>query len=131
MKFFRTLALAALASLVTLSPASAAETRKYDDAAFAAAQAAGRPILVDVKAWWCPVCASQGRTLKKAITAPEFKQLVIFDVNYDKQKQVMRKFNVTKQATLIGFNGTRQTGRLDGVTDRVKISNLLVSTLPK
>ncbi len=125
---FNRVAAACLIGIAAVNPAVAAETRDFDDASFAAAQAQGRPILVDVKAWWCPVCASQGRTIKKLAAAPEYKNLLILHINYDKQKEAMRKFAVNKQATLIGFNGTRQTGRLDGVTDKAKIGALLAST---
>jgi len=45
-------------AMLAVAPAHAAEFRDFDQAAFAAAQAAGRPILLDVHAWWCPVCAS-------------------------------------------------------------------------
>jgi thioredoxin-like negative regulator of GroEL len=115
--------------LASVNPALAADTRKFDDATFAAAQAQGRPILIDVKAWWCPVCASQNRTIERETAATQYNNLLILNVNYDKQKDVMRRFNVTKQATLIGFNGSRQTGRLDFVTDRARIAALLTSTL--
>jgi thioredoxin 1 len=117
------------ASIAAAQPASAAEVKAFDRTAFAAAQAEGRPILVDVKAWWCPVCASQSSTIKKAVSAPDYAKLVIFNVDYDKQKDVLKSFAVIKQATLIGFRGKRQTGRLDFVTDKVQINGLLASTV--
>ncbi len=129
MNRFRKIALAAAVALGSIAPAHAAEERTFDAASFAAAQAQGRPILVDVKAWWCPVCASQSRSIKRTTAAATYNTLIIFNVNYDKQKDVLRRFNVTKQATLIGFHGTRQTGRLDFVTDKARIEALLASTL--
>jgi thioredoxin 1 len=129
MRRFRMFALAIIAQFSVLSPVNAAEVRDFDRAAFTAAQSAGRPILVDVKAWWCPVCASQNNTIKKAIAAPDYAKLIVFHVNYDKQKDVWKSFAVTKQGTMIGFHGTRQTGRLDFVTDKVQINALLASTL--
>ncbi|MEY2942389.1 MAG: hypothetical protein RLY97_403 [Pseudomonadota bacterium] len=129
MRHVRLLVLAIIAQFAVLSPASAAEVRDFDRAAFAAAQSAGRPILVEVKAWWCPVCASQASTIKKAITASEYAKLIVFRVNYDTQKDVWQSFAVTKQGSLIGFHGTRQSGRLDFVTDKVQINTLLASTL--
>lgn len=129
MTIFRTIALAVAVGLAPVAPAHAAEERKFDATAFAAAQAQKRPILIDVKAWWCPVCASQSRSIKRETAAATYNTLVIFNVNYDRQKDVLRQFNVTKQATLIGFHGTRQTGRLDFVTDRARINELLASTL--
>jgi thioredoxin 1 len=126
---FRTLALTLAAGFAALQPANAAEVKDFGRAAFAAAQAEGRPILVDVKAWWCPVCASQNSTIKKAIASADYAKLVVFNVNYDKQKDVLPVFAVTKQATLIAYRGKRQTGRLDFVTDKAQINNLLASTL--
>lgn len=125
----RTIAMAIVLTLAPAASALAAEVRAFEEAAFVAAQAQGRPILIAVKAWWCPVCSSQGRSIRQITTAADYNSLVIFNVNYDKQKQVLRRFAVTRQATLIGFNGTRQTGRLDFVTDRAQIGALLGATL--
>ena len=126
----RTYAVAAalMATILISAPAVAAETRPFDAAAFAAAQAQGRSILVDVKAWWCPVCASQGRTIKKIAADPAYAKLIIFDVNYDKDKEVLKRFNVTKQGTLIAYRGTGQTGRVDFDTDKAALAALLAST---
>lgn len=129
MTIFRTIALAVAVGLASVAPARAAEERNFDAAAFAAAQAQGRPILVDVKAWWCPVCASQGRTIKAVVASPDYATLIIFNVSFDRQKDVLRRFAVTKQGSLIGFHGSRQTGRLDFVTDRAQIGGLLAGTL--
>jgi hypothetical protein len=41
------------------APAFAAETQTYDPASFAAAEKAGKPILVAVHASWCPTCKAQ------------------------------------------------------------------------
>ncbi len=126
---FRAFLLTLAVGFAAAQPANAAEAKSFDSAAFAAAQAEGRPILVAVKAWWCPVCASQSNTIKKAVAAADYAKLVVFNVNYDKQKDVLKSFEVNKQATLIAFSGKRQTGRLDFVTDKVQINNLLASTL--
>ena len=102
---FRT-TLAALAAVIAVAaPASAAEYKPFDRAAFEAARAAGGPVLVDVAAWWCPVCHSQEGTIKAAVADPKFARLTIFTINYDKQKAEWQQFGVTKQATLIAFKG--------------------------
>jgi thioredoxin 1 len=128
-KKFRQFVLSVTLLMASASSALAAEFRKFEPAAFAAAQAAGRPILIDVKAWWCPVCASQNRSIKQITAAPQYNNMIIFNVNYDKQKDVLRSLAVTKQATLIAYRGARQTGRLDFVTDRARIESLLAATL--
>jgi thioredoxin 1 len=114
---------------VAALPVSAAEFRAFDRATFTAAQAAGKPILIDVHAWWCPVCASQAATIKTAAAAPAYDQLVVFRIDYDKQKVDWRSFGATQQATLIAFKGSRETGRIAYDTDKAKIGAVLASTL--
>lgn len=122
------IAFAAPAALVAAMPAQAAEFADFDRAAFDAAQAQGRPILLDVHAWWCPVCASQARTIKRLATPQTYPGLIVFRINYDRQKDVWRGFGVTKQATLIAFHGRRETGRIAFMTDKAKIADLIAST---
>ncbi len=129
---FRPFTTAAMMTIVALSvaaPAAAAERQPYTPAALATAQAKGRPILVDVKAWWCPVCASQNRTIKRIVADPAYNQLVIFELNFDSQKAERQALSVNRQATLIGYRGQRQVGRLDFVTDKAKIGELLAATV--
>jgi thioredoxin-like negative regulator of GroEL len=109
-------------------PAQAAEFAPFEQAAFAAAQAQGRPILLDVHAWWCPVCASQARTIKRTVTPQAYPALIVFRIDYDKQTAVWKGFGVQKQATLIAFHGRRETGRLAYMTDQTKIADLIAST---
>src|SRR6187402_1316484 len=106
------------AAIVAGAPAHAAEFRNFDQAAFVAAQAQGRPILLDVHAWWCPVCASQNRTIKQIVLSPAYDKLIVFRINYDKQKSVWQSFGVKKQATLIAFRGRREVGRLAYMTNK-------------
>ena len=103
----------------------AAEVRKYDAATFAAAEHAGRPVLIDVKAWWCPVCASQAMTIKKTIAASPYKNLLVLEINYDTQKADWHGFGVQKQGTLIAFRGGHEVQRLQFVTDHDQINGLL------
>lgn len=130
MSFLRTatIALAAPVALFAAMPVQAAEFADFDRAAFEAAQAQGRPILLDVHAWWCPVCGSQARTIKRLATPEAYTKLIVFRINYDTQKDVWRSFGVTKQATLIAFHGRRETGRIAFMTDKAKIADLLAAT---
>jgi len=126
---FRLLALAgAMAALAT--PLRAAEVRAFDRATFDAAQRVGRPVLVDVEAWWCPVCASQKHTIK-ALTAadPRYDRLLILRLDYDKQKAEWQSFGVTKQATLIAFRSGHEVARLRFRTDRGEVAKVLLATL--
>lgn len=116
-------------TLLAAAPARAAEFRDFDQASFAAAQTQGRPILLDIHAWWCPVCASQARTIKNTVVAAQYDRLIVFRINYDKQKPIWRNFGVRKQATLIGFRGKREVGRVEFMTNKDRITSLLASTV--
>lgn len=110
-------------------PAFAAETAPFEQARFAAAQKDGRPILVDISASWCPICAAQKPIIDRLSAKPEFRNLIIFRVDFDKQKDAVRGFNAQMQSTLIGFKGTKETGRSVGDTEEPSIQHLLKSTL--
>ena len=122
-------AFGAVALVAMISPVQAAEQKDFSQAAFAAAQAQGKPILVDVAAWWCPVCASQNSTIRKITATPEYRQLVVFKINYDKQKAEWKSFGVMKQGTLIAYRGKKETGRLAFQTDKTQIATLLASAI--
>jgi thiol-disulfide isomerase/thioredoxin len=118
-----------LAAIVIAAPATAAQHLPFDRTAFEAAKAAGKPVLVDVNAWWCPICASQGRTIKATVKAPEYRDLIIFSINYDKQKEEWKRLGAQKQSTLIGYRGGREVGRVAYTTDKAAITALLAKTV--
>lgn len=98
-----------LAALLGLTFSVHAAT-PYDAKAFAAAQAAGKIILVDVFASWCPVCKRQQAIIQNI--EKERPSLVVFRVDYDTAKDVLRTFRVQQQGTLILFKGKDEVGRL-------------------
>lgn len=117
-----------LATFGLASTAGAATEAKYDAAAFAAAQAAGKPILVAVHASWCPTCAKQRPIMDELAKAPANKDLMIFMVDFDAQKDVLKGFNVQKQSTLIAFHGKVERDRSTGVTEAAAIAALVAKT---
>jgi thioredoxin len=123
------LSTATAAGAVLVRPALATETKPYTPDAFAAAQKAGKPILVDVHASWCPICAKQKPILSELTADPKFKNLVFFVVDFDSQKDAVKSFGVRMQSTLITFKGEHETGRSVGDTDRASIAALLNKTL--
>jgi thioredoxin 1 len=126
---FTTVAMMTIAAVSIAAPAAAAERQPYSPAALAAAQAKGRPILVEVKAWWCPVCASQGRTIKTTTSVPQYNNLLILSIDYDKQKADWRALGAQKQSTLIGYRGRQEIGRVVYTTDKAAINALLAKTI--
>jgi thioredoxin 1 len=118
-------ALAMTAALSLNSIASAMDKKRFDQKAFDAAQAAGTPILVEVTAPWCPVCKAQAPILSRLRSDPRFAKLVSFDIDFDSQKDLLKKFNVQKQSTLIVFKGKQEAGRSTGDTNAGSIETLL------
>ncbi len=128
MSFLRSAAFAFAATIAIAQPAVAAEFKPFDRAIFDAAQKAGRPILVEVNASWCPVCASQSATIKSTVGAPAYAKLLVLRIDYDEQKSEWQAFGVQKQSTLIAFKGGRELGRVSYITDKAKIQALLATT---
>lgn len=120
---------AAVASLTMAQPAMAVERQPYSVATLQAAQAQGRSVLVDVAAWWCPVCRSQEAKIKRITADPKFGKLLILRLDYDKQKDEWRALGASKQATLIGYKGRQEVGRIAFQTDEALIAELLGTTI--
>jgi thioredoxin 1 len=109
--------------------ASAMETVPFDLSAFEADQAADKPILIEVTAPWCPVCKAQAPILSRLRSDPRFKDFISFNIDFDTQKDLLRKFGVQKQSTLIVFNGKLEEGRSTGDTNAASIEALLGKTI--
>ena len=114
-------ALVAAALLVFSMVSHAAES--FDDQSFKQAQAAGKTILVDVTASWCPTCRQQ-RPIVEQIEK-EKPNLVVYEVDFDTAKDTLKRFRVQQQSTLIVFKGTKEVGRSTGDTDPARIRALV------
>jgi thiol-disulfide isomerase/thioredoxin len=123
------LALLALLPLALAQTAGAADFVPFTPEALAAAQKAGKPILVEVSAPWCPICKTQKPILTKLGDDPRFKNLQVFDVDFDTQKQTLRDLNARMQSTLIVFKGGTEVRRSVGETQPEWIEGLVEKTL--
>jgi thioredoxin 1 len=119
---------AAIASLFGAGAAHAATEMKFDQASFAAAQQAGKPILVDITASWCPICAAQRPIIEKLSADPAYKDLTIFEVDFDSQKDVVKAMGALSQSTLIAFHGSAEKARSVGETKEQSIELLAAKT---
>lgn len=117
------------AGVLSALPARAAPGTAYTAAAFEAAQKAGKSILLVVHAPWCPTCRAQEPILKKLLSEKKYGGIAVFSIDFDSQKDVLRRFNAPTQSILIGFKGMRETRRSAGDTEAMTIEDLLESTL--
>jgi thioredoxin 1 len=120
---------AATTAIAAANLAAAAEFRPFTSKEFAAAQAAGRPIVVDVFAPWCPTCRAQEPALRQLGGEPKFDKLVVFRLDFDSQKPAWRALKVWRQSTLIAFKGRRETARSVADTDPAAIEQLFATTV--
>ena len=126
---FRPIAVAVALLMMSTLNAFAAARYTYDLKAFQTALAAEKHILVHVTAPWCPECQAQKPIVAALAGQPEFKDLIIFDVDFDTQKDALRQLHVPMQSTLIVFKNNAEVGRAVGITRRDAIEALMKKAL--
>jgi thioredoxin 1 len=107
----------------------AAESTAFTSAKFEAAQKAGKSILVDIWASWCPTCKAQAPVIESLSKSDKFKDIVVLRVDFDAQADVVRALGAQQQSTLIAFKGSKEVGRSVGETDPVAIEALFAMTV--
>jgi thiol-disulfide isomerase/thioredoxin len=115
--------------LLTAFNALAADRHAYEPKAFQTALEAGKPILVHVTAPWCGECKAQKPVVAALAALPEYKELTIFDVDFDTQKDALRELKVQKQSTLVVYKGKTEVTRAVGITRREAIEAVLKKAL--
>jgi thioredoxin 1 len=121
----RLLSCAAVAGALLAAPAFAAETIPYTPEDFDAALKDGKSILVEIHAKWCPTCRAQAPILADLEKDGKFQSLLVLHVDFDSQKDAVRRFGARMQSTLITFKDGKETARSVGATDRASIADLL------
>lgn len=101
----------------------------FDGAQFEAAQAAGKTILVEVHAPWCPTCARQRPIVESLMRSSQFRDVVLFHIDFDTGGDALRRFNVQSQGTLIVFKGREERGRAVFETNANRIRDLIARGL--
>jgi thioredoxin-like negative regulator of GroEL len=109
-------------------PAFAGEMTFTADA-LSAAQAANKPILVEISAPWCPTCKAQAPIIQSLSKEEKFRELLILKVDFDSQKDVVRALGANSQSTLIAFKGANEVGRSVGDTDAASITSMVEKAL--
>ncbi len=116
MMTLKRLSVSAAILAASVAAAAAAERFVYQEAAFEAALDSGKPILVHVTAPWCPECRLQKPIVAALAARPEYDGLTIFDVDFDTQKDALRRLKVQKQSTLVIYRDRTEQARVAGIT---------------
>ena len=122
------LALIALGALARV-PAQAAAVKTFTEAEFQAAQKAGKSILIEIHADWCPTCRAQAPIINSLLGTAKYKNLVTFRVDFDGQVDVVRAMGAQQQSTLITFKGSQEMGRSVGETNPAALEALLATAI--
>ncbi|MGY2732728.1 thioredoxin family protein [Sphingomonas sp. UYP23] len=111
------------------APVQAQPVRPFSLATLKTAQAAGKPVLIDAFAPWCPTCRAQAPTIDGLATDPAYRDLLILRLDYDHQTTEKKVLGISKQSTLIAFKGGKETGRTLGITDPGQIRAFAATAL--
>ncbi|MCF8179407.1 MAG: thioredoxin family protein [Sulfuritalea sp.] len=122
LKLIRTLVL--LLPFLATGSSLAAEAA-FDASRFDALNTQGKPILVAIHADWCPTCRAQAPIVTGLLKTPELKGITAFRVDFDSQKDAVKRFRASTQSTLIVFKGGKEVGRSIGDTREDGIAALL------
>jgi thiol:disulfide interchange protein len=122
-KLFRIAALFVLSIFV--QAALAGEIKPYSQAELDKLAAEGKPILLDIRADWCPTCAAQAPVIRELMAQSKYKDVTTFTIDFDKDAALLKAYNVPAQSTLIVLTGKQEKGRSVGDTRREEIENLL------
>ncbi len=88
--------------------ANATSEETYTAERFKSLQEAGEVVLVDIHASWCSTCAKQQVSLNKYIAKNPESKFHILKVDFDTQKDVVRKFRAPRQSTFLLYKGKNQ-----------------------
>ncbi len=121
----RTILTAVALSLLAVSGAQAANKVPFEAAAFKAARDSGKPVVLQVAATWCGPCQEMKRTLSELVEKPEFKDVTIFEADFDANKEDLQKINAHHVTTLILYRDKNEVLRTVGETRPELIEPLL------
>jgi thiol-disulfide isomerase/thioredoxin len=84
---------------------------------------------VEIHATWCPTCKAQAPILSEIEKGADYKTLLVLHVDFDAQKDAVRRFGARMQSTLITFKGGKETGRSVGDTNPDSLAALLAKAI--
>lgn len=93
-----------MASLISLN-IMAGEITNFTEDKFNQLQSDNAPILIDVKASWCPTCKKQEGVIEEYFEENPDSNITVLKVDYDDQKKWVKYFKAPRQSTLVSYIG--------------------------
>jgi len=121
----RTLFASAILAIL-ISPASrAASLLPFDSVRFEEARKSGKPVVLQVTATWCGPSQRLRKVVGGLLENPGFKDLVIFDADFDANKDALVKLNAHTVTTLVIYRDDAEILRSSGETRADAVEALL------
>lgn len=118
--------------IFSISPAFASSAwTDYSPERFAQAQAAGKTILVDVAAKWCPTCKAQKPILDELTEDERMKDILFVRVDFDQHKDFLKKHKIPRQSTILVFNGKSEVNRSIAETNRERLRGFVLAAVER
>ena len=95
-------------ALLLVAVLAQAAGQPYDKAKFDAALAAGKPVIVDFAADWCPTCKEQKPVVDALMSEPRRQAITFFVADFDKEAALKKRLKVTMQSTFVVMKGGRR-----------------------
>lgn len=127
MKIANTILAIALSSLASL--AMAGDIKPFSQQEFNQLTKAGKPVVLDISAPWCPTCKEQKPIIDGLMKQPAYKDVTLMTIDFDSAKPTLKKFKVTMQSTLVAFKGEKEVGRSIGDTTPEGLESLVKKTV--
>lgn len=112
--------------LLVFSSLSAIAGMKYSEAEFDKLLKSGENLLAHVHADWCPTCKIQ----KKNLALIEEKNFKNIEVNFDDDKNFIKKYKVYQQSTFVAFSNGSEIARKGGITTKEDIEVFIKNSFP-
>jgi len=111
---------------VLIAPASrAASFLPFDSVRFDEARKSGKPVVLQVTATWCGPCQRLRKVVGGLLENSEFKAVVIFDADFDANKDALVKLNAHTVTTLVIYRDDAEILRSSGETRPDAVEALL------
>ena len=82
--------------------------------------------IVQIHASWCPSC----RVQKKVLSSIKNPNFTVVEVDFDSQKDFLKKYKIFKQSMLLSFKDGVEVKRVYGITKKEKIISFINESFP-
>jgi thiol-disulfide isomerase/thioredoxin len=97
----------------------------FDSVRFEEARKSGKPVVLQVTATWCGPSQRLRKVVGGLLENPGFKDLVIFDADFDANKDALVKLNAHTVTTLVIYRDDAEILRSSGETRADAVEALL------